>query len=96
MSQLDPATIAKTAALAQLEISETDLPRLAQELGQIFELFNTINTPEISALAPLSHPLELSQPLRPDVAEPRDMLASLAENGPDFADGFIKVPKVIE
>ena len=88
--------IQKTAQLARLEFSPEALPQLQEKLGAIFSLFNSINTPEISALAPLSHPLELSQPLRPDVAEPRDMLASLAENGPDFAEGFIKVPKVIE
>ena len=96
MSQLDPATIAKTAALAQLEISETDLPRLAQELGQIFDLFNTINTPEISATTPLSHPLGETQRLRADTAIARDMMPSIEENAPAAENRYITVPKVIE
>ena len=96
MSQLEPATIAKTAALAQLEIQEADLPRLARELGQIFDLFNTINTPEISATPPLSHPLGDTQRLRPDIAVARDMMPSIEENAPRAEDRFITVPKVIE
>ena len=103
MSQLDPATIAKTAALAQLEISETDLPRLgaelarlASELEQIFALFSAINTAEISATPPLSHPLGDTQRLRPDIAIARDMMPSIEENAPRAEDRFITVPKVIE
>ena len=54
MSQLDPATVAKTAHLAQLEIEGAELTRLAAELEQIFALFSAINTAEISATPPLS------------------------------------------
>lgn len=96
MSQLEPATIAKTAALAQLEIQEADLPRLAQELGQIFDLFNTINTPEISVTTPLSHPLGETQRLREDVAIERDMMPSIEKNAPAAENRYITVLKVIE
>ncbi len=88
--------ILKTAELARLEFDVPARQQLLKELTAIFPLFEAINREEIRALAPLSHPLELSQPLRADVAQPRDMLPSLAENAPDFADSFIKVPKVIE
>lgn len=88
--------ILKTAALARLEFDAPARRQLLDELTAIFPLFEAINSDEIRALPPLSHPLELSQPLRPDRTQPRDMLASLAENAPDFADSFIKVPKVIE
>ena len=81
MSQLDPATVAKTAHLAQLEI---------------FDLFSAINTPEISATPPLSHPLGDTQRLRPDIAVARDMMPSIEENAPRAEDRFITVPKVIE
>ncbi|MFC2406802.1 MAG: Asp-tRNA(Asn)/Glu-tRNA(Gln) amidotransferase subunit GatC [Cardiobacterium sp.] len=96
MSQLDPATVAKTAHLAQLEIEGEELTRLAAELGQIFDLFSAINTPEISATPPLSHPLGDTQRLRPDIAVARDMMPSIEENAPRAEDRFITVPKVIE
>ena len=84
MSQLDPATVAKTAHLAQLEIEGTELTRLAAELEQIF------------ATPPLSHPLGDTQRLRPDIAIARDMMPSIEENAPRAEDRFITVPKVIE
>ena len=84
MSQLDPATVAKTAHPAQLE------------LEQIFALFSAINTAEISATPPLSHPLGDTQRLRPDIAIARDMMPSIEENAPRAEDRFITVPKVIE
>ena len=93
MSQLDPATVAKTAHLAQLEIEGAELTRLAAELEQIF---SAINTPEISATPPLSHPLGDTQRLRPDIAIARDMMPSIEENAPRAEDRFITVPKVIE
>ena len=96
MSQLDPATVAKTAHLAQLEIEGAELTRLAGELEQIFALFSAINTAEISATAPLSHPLGDTQRLRPDIAIARDMMPSIEKNAPRAEDRFITVPKVIE
>ncbi|MDO4644070.1 MAG: Asp-tRNA(Asn)/Glu-tRNA(Gln) amidotransferase subunit GatC, partial [Cardiobacteriaceae bacterium] len=96
MSQLDPSIIAKTAHLAQLEIEESELTRLAGELEKIFALFSAINTPEISANAPLSHPLEETQRLRADQAIARDMMPSIEKNAPCAEDRFITVPKVIE
>ncbi|UJF24289.1 Asp-tRNA(Asn)/Glu-tRNA(Gln) amidotransferase subunit GatC [Suttonella sp. R2A3] len=96
MSNLDRDTIAKTAALARLALSEEQQTRLMQELGDIFDLCETINRDDIRAKAPLAHPLGEKQRLRADEATKRDMHASIAENAPYAEDGFITVPKVIE
>lgn len=96
MSPLNSEVIAKTAKLAQLEISAEQIARLTDELDGIFNLFTTINTAEITATAPLSHPLGETQRLRADVAVERDMLPSIELNAPLAEERFITVPKVIE
>lgn len=96
VNSMNKETIDKTAELARLRFDDAQTEKLGQELTAIFDLFHSINTSEISALSPLSHPLELSQALRSDVAVKREMIPSLEINAPDFAHDFIKVPKVIE
>ena len=94
--RLDPTSLPKSAPLAQRQIKGTELPRLAAELEKLFALFSAINTAEISATPPLSHPLGDTQRLRPDIAIARDMMPSIEENAPRAEDRFITVPKVIE
>lgn len=96
MSQLDPEIIKKTAKLAQLEISEADAQALTRDLDGIFDLFTALDRPDISALAPLGHPLGGAQPLRKDEAVKRELLASIEQNAPLAENDFITVPKVIE
>lgn len=96
MSQLTPEMIKKTAQLAQLEISDAELATLSHDLEGIFELFTTLDKAEVSALAPLGHPLGDVQPLREDRAIKRQLLDNIEQNAPLAENDFITVPKVIE
>ncbi|SUO96878.1 Asp-tRNA(Asn)/Glu-tRNA(Gln) amidotransferase subunit GatC [Suttonella indologenes] len=96
MNSLTPEIIEKTAKLAQLHISDEEKQALQADLAAIFPLFDALNKVEISALEPLAHPLDAKQRLRADQAVARDLLATIENNAPQFEDGFITVPKVIE
>lgn len=96
MSQLNLEIIKKTAKLAQLDISDSDAQSLTQDLDGIFDLFVSLDKPEISALEPLGHPLGETQPLRPDIAIAHDLLTTIEQNAPLAENDFITVPKVIE
>ncbi|MDO4435613.1 MAG: Asp-tRNA(Asn)/Glu-tRNA(Gln) amidotransferase subunit GatC [Cardiobacteriaceae bacterium] len=89
-------TIIKTAHLARLSFDEPTCAKLSHELGKIFDLFDSINNPSISALAPLAHPLEETQRLREDNPQARPLLDAIESNAPAFADNLFTVPKVIE
>ena len=95
MSTLDPEIIAKTATLAQLQLSREELAHMARELHGIFPLFAALDRDDIRALAPLGHPLGEVQPLRDDVALKRELGENIAKNAPLAEEGFITVPKVI-
>lgn len=96
MNTLNTQSLENVAKLAKLALNEQQLNALGGDLNKIFELFSALNKEEISALAPLAHPLEAKQRLRADVSVQKDMHPALEENAPDLEDGFILVPKVIE
>ncbi len=96
MNSLNPEIVVKTAALARLTLNENEQTRMCHDLGKIFALFEAIDRPDITALAPLGHPLGQHQRLREDIAAFTDMKTSIEQNAPAAEDGFITVPKVIE
>ncbi|MBR1375316.1 MAG: Asp-tRNA(Asn)/Glu-tRNA(Gln) amidotransferase subunit GatC [Cardiobacteriaceae bacterium] len=96
MTNISIDTVFKTANLARIDLSEEEAKQLQEDLGNILNLFSTLNREEISSLPALGHPLEYSQPLRDDVAQNRDLAAVIERNAPLAEDGFITVPKVIQ
>ena len=92
---IDIETVYKTANLARLHISEADAANLQKDLESILSLFSVLDREEITALKPLGHPLEYTQPLREDVAHNKDLHSVIEQNDPFAEDGFITVPKVI-
>lgn len=96
MNNLSPEIIEKTAKLAQLHLAAEEAQALQQDLAAIFPLFDALDKAEISALEPLAHPLGATQRLREDQAVARELRDVIEQNAPQFENGFITVPKVIE
>ncbi len=93
---LGVAEVAKIAHLARLAIRTEDAPAYARNLSAILELVEQMNAVDTTGVAPMAHPLDMAQRLRPDeVAEPnqRDRFQSIA---PRVEAGLYLVPKVIE
>jgi len=88
--------ILKIAQLARLNLSESDIKLYGPQLTNILELIDQMNKVDTANVAPLAHPLDLSQRLREDnVTEPnqRDKYQQIA---PQVEAGLYLVPKVIE
>ncbi len=93
---LGPAEVAKIAHLARLAIRDEDVPAHARNLSAILELVAQMNATNTAGVAPMAHPLDMAQRLRPDaVAEP-DQRACFQANAPQIEAGLYLVPKVIE
>lgn len=93
---LGVAEVAKIAHLARLAIRTEDAPAYARNLSAILELVEQMNAVDTTGVAPMAHPLDMAQRLRPDeVAESnqRDRFQSIA---PRVEAGLYLVPKVIE
>ena len=84
------------AYLARININKDSFPSLKGELEQILDLFEMINSAETNEVEAMSHPLNLSQPTRPDQVTEKDKREKLQQTAPSVQSGLFLVPKVIE
>jgi aspartyl-tRNA(Asn)/glutamyl-tRNA(Gln) amidotransferase subunit C len=80
------------ASLARLELSETEVERMASELSSVLDHIEKISELELEGVAPTTHVVELENVLRAD--EPRESLPRdrVLEGAPDVAEGGFRVP----
>jgi len=84
------------AHLARLDIKDDDIEHYATDLSNILDLVEQMNQVNTDDVAPMAHPMDAQQRLRPDEiseSNQRDKFQSIA---PDVEHGLFKVPKVIE
>lgn len=93
---LEPGNILNIAHLARLHVSEDDVRRYAGELSEILRFIEQMNAVDTSGVMPMAHPLDMAQPLRPDVVTEQDYREEYQASAPAVRDGLYLVPKVIE
>ena len=84
------------ATLARLEFSSAEQVRLSAELQQILKYMEKLNELDTEQVEPTAHVVPPSRSPRADEAEVfagRDWLLRMA---PQSADGYFKVPRIIE
>ena len=92
----DKTEVEKVAQLARLHISDSEIDEVTGRITDILALIDQMQSVDTDAVAPLAHPLDLTQRLREDdVTEfnRRDELQLLA---PEVEQGLYLVPIVIE
>ncbi len=96
MSDITPELVRKVAHLSRLQVSDTEVDRLSQQLGDILtyvELLNEVSTDDVE---PMAHAIELSNVLRND--EPRESLPrqQALANAPNSDGRYFLVPAILE
>lgn len=84
------------AHLARLEITEEELPVYADDLSGIIDLVNELQAVDTEGVAPMAHPLDMSQRLRDDEISESEQRDLYQKNAPQVKKGLYLVPKVIE
>ena len=84
------------AQLARLHIEEDALDHYVDDLSSILDLVDEMNRVDSSGVLPLANPLDSSQRLRADEVTESDQRDKFQANAPDVADGYYRVPRVIE
>lgn len=90
------ADIDKLARLSRLEFDDSEYSEFEAKLSSIVAFVDQLQAADTEGVAPMAHPMDLTQTLRVDRANPeidRDALQSTTES---VADGLYLVPKVIE
>ena len=93
---LTPDDIKKIAHLARLNLSESEIALYGPQLSNILQFIEHMNQVDTSKVEPLSHPLDISQRLRPDAITESDLRDKFQRIAPQVSSGLYLVPKVIE
>ena len=84
------------AYLARINIRKEDFSSLKKDLEEILSLVEEMNESDTSNTEAMSHPLDISQPLREDVVTEPDNRERNLTIAPSTKYGLFLVPKVIE
>lgn len=93
---LDRSDVEKIAHLARIALSEDDIPATTAKLSGILGLIDTMQAVDTEGVAPLAHPLETTQRLRPDQVSESNQRDHYQAIAPATESGLYLVPKVIE
>ena len=88
--------VKKIAHLARLNLSEEDIALYAPQLSHILHFIEQMNQVDTSTIEPLTHSLDVSQRLRPDVINEPNEREKYQRIAPKVEAGLYLVPKVIE
>ena len=84
------------AYLARININKKSFPSLKKELESILELVAKMDSVNTESVIPMSHPLDISQPLRKDEVTEKDDRKNIQKNAPLNKARHLIVPKVID
>ena len=93
---IDKSEVEKIAWLTRLAIDKEDIASYCNELTNIVDLMEQMNSVDTTDIAPLAHPLNLSSRLRIDKVTETDQRENFQENAIETKDGYYLVPKVID
>ncbi|MEO7130026.1 MAG: Asp-tRNA(Asn)/Glu-tRNA(Gln) amidotransferase subunit GatC [Dermatophilaceae bacterium] len=96
MSTLSRDDVAHLAGLARIDLSDTELARMVGELSVILESVAKVQQAPIEGVAPMSHPMPLTNVTRPDVVRPGLTAEEALSGAPDVAQGRFSVPRILD
>lgn len=95
MSKITPDEVRRIAALANIGLTEDEIPKLAAELEQIVEFFGQLQKCDVEGLEPTDQVTGLVDVWRKDEVRPGLSYEQLMLNAPAWQDGQYKVRRVL-
>jgi aspartyl-tRNA(Asn)/glutamyl-tRNA(Gln) amidotransferase subunit C len=92
---LTRADVIHVARLARLALSEEEVEEFTVQLGAVLEHFASVAALDTSGVPPTSHPIPLSNVLRPDEVRPTLERNAVLAMAPAEEDGRFRVPRIL-
>lgn len=89
---IDRDQVLHVARLARLELSETEVERMARELSGVLEHIERIGELDLDAVEPTSHVIALENVLRADEPAPSLSRERALAGAPDASNAGFRVP----
>lgn len=95
---LTRAQVSHIAELARLELTESEIARMTEQLSAILEYAERLNALDTDAIAPTASVLPNQNVMRPDVVMPSLTRAQVLQNAPDTDANreFLRVRAILE
>jgi aspartyl-tRNA(Asn)/glutamyl-tRNA(Gln) amidotransferase subunit C len=88
--------VERIAHLAKIHIETKDIGKYAQDLSEIIDLFEKMNSVATTDVEPLAHPQDIELRLRPDQVTEEISRNRFQDIAPETERGLYLVPKIIE
>ena len=88
--------IDRLAHLAALSLGDHERPEALSDLRRIVAMVDRMQSVDTDGVAPLAHPLDVSQRLRPDAVTETVDRARYQADAPAVRDGLYIVPRVLD
>jgi aspartyl-tRNA(Asn)/glutamyl-tRNA(Gln) amidotransferase subunit C len=92
---LTRADVEKVSLLARLRLTDDELARLTDELGQIVHFVEQLKALDTSGVAPLAHALDVTNVFADDEVRPSLARELALANAPKRDDECYRVPAVL-
>lgn len=96
MAEINRDDVAHLAQLAHIDMSESELDRMAGELAVIVDSVKSVSEIAGDDAPAASHPIPLSNVLREDTVGHVLSQEQVLSGAPDAEDGRFKVPAILE
>ncbi|MGC8764485.1 MAG: Asp-tRNA(Asn)/Glu-tRNA(Gln) amidotransferase subunit GatC [Brevinematia bacterium] len=96
MPEIGIEDVKKIAALAKLEFSPEELQDFTEQFKKIVSFIEKISELDTSNVKPMVYPVENKNITRDDVIKASAKIEDIEAIAPEFSNGCIVVPKVIE
>jgi len=93
---LSDEEIRRIARLARIALRDEESAGVRDRLNRVLGLIDRLQAVDTDGIEPMSHALDVVQPLRPDAVTETDQRARLQAGAPAVEEGLYLVPKVIE
>jgi aspartyl-tRNA(Asn)/glutamyl-tRNA(Gln) amidotransferase subunit C len=90
--------VQKIAGLARLELTDSEIEKMQQDLAEILGYIDTLNEVDVTNIKPTSHSLPVFNVMRPDVAEEigKGELDNLLNQAPEKENSYYKVKEILQ
>lgn len=93
---MDTHDVAKLCRLAQIALDDTERAEAIADLEKMIRMIDALQSVATDGVAPLAHPLDVTQRLRPDEVTEHVDRDRYQADAPATQDGLYLVPRVIE
>lgn len=93
---IERSDIEKLAELARIQITDENVAATTASLTDVLNLVDQLQAANTEGVAPLAHPLDATQRLRPDQVTEDSQRERFQAIAPAAEDGLYLVPRVIE